>query len=161
MLPAQGPREKDERKYERPSIYFQNRVIFLLTNASKSGSIKIQHNEKGPFSMALNEQMKKWYFKLERDLDLDMPMAWSGFVRCNGKIADARKAVAKKLFAKRLPPNTIVMSEEDFIAGKEPKRVTNKKNQVSKQYAKSVKDVGPSFDEVQDMLANLKKQGLL
>jgi hypothetical protein len=103
----------------------------------------------------------KWYFKLERDLDLDMPMAWSGFVRCNGKIAAARKAVAKKLHEKKLPPNTIVMSEEDFIAGKEPKRLTNKKNQVSKQYAKSVKDVGPSFDEVQDMLADLKKQGLL
>lgn len=109
--------------------------------------------------MASNE--KKWFYKLEQDIDLDMPMAWSGFVRCNGTLADARRAVAKKLFTKRLPENTIVMSEEDFIAGKQPRRVTNKKNQASKQYAKSVAEVGPSFDEVQDMLASLKKQGLL
>jgi len=111
--------------------------------------------------MALTDDMKKWFYKLEQDIDLDMPMAWSGFIRCNGSIADARRAVAKKLFSKKLPPNTIVMSEEDFISGKEPKRVTNKKNQASKQYAESVKDVGPSFDDVQDMLADLKKQGLL
>ena len=111
--------------------------------------------------MALTDDMKKWFYKLEQDVDLDMPMAWSGFVRCNGSIADARRAIAKKLFSKKLPANTIVMSEEDFIAGKEPTRVTNKKNQASKQYAKSVKEVGPSFDEVQDMLADLKKQGLL
>ena len=111
--------------------------------------------------MALTDDMKKWFYKLERDVDLDMPMAWSGFVRCNGTLADARRAVAKKLFTKRLPDNTIVMSEEDFVAGKQPRRVTNKKNQASKQYAKSVAEVGPSFDEVQDMLASLKKQGLL
>ena len=111
--------------------------------------------------MALTDDMKKWFYKLERDVDLDMPMAWSGFVRCNGTLADARRAVAKKLLTKRLPENTIVMSEEDFIAGKQPRQVTNKKNQATKQYAKSVADVGPSFDEVQDMLASLKKQGLL
>jgi len=94
----------------------------------------------------------KWLFKLERDIDLDMPTAWSGFVRCNGSRAAARRAIASKLSLKRLPANTIVMSQADIEAGKQPRRITNKAI-VAKP--KRAQDVPMSFDEVQEMLAKL------
>ena len=65
----------------------------------------------------MSSQEKKWLFKLEQDIDLGMPTAWSGFVRCDGSRADARRAIAKKMFMKRLPANTIVMSHEEIVAG--------------------------------------------
>jgi hypothetical protein len=98
-------------------------------------------------------QKSKWLYKLEEDIDLDMPMAWSGFVRCNGSINVARREVAKKLNASRLPANTIVVSEADIIAGKQPKRITNRKNHDPAPIRmKAFADVGMTLDQAEDLL---------
>tara|TARA_B100001057_G_C22601965_1_gene853129 strand:- start:132 stop:431 length:300 start_codon:yes stop_codon:yes gene_type:complete len=97
----------------------------------------------------------KWLFKLERDLDLDMPTAWSGFVNADTKNA-AHKAILEKLGVDKMPANTIVATQDDLIAGKTPKklrRVTAQKPAPKKAFA----DIGMTFDQAEDLL---KKFGL-
>ena len=99
----------------------------------------------------------KWLFKLERDLDLDMPTAWSGFVHADTK-NDAHTAILSKLGVDRMPANTIVASQADLIAGKAPKKL--RRVSVAKPSTKKVKafsDVGMTFDQAEDLL---KKFGL-
>ncbi len=97
----------------------------------------------------------KWLFKLERDLDLNMPTAWSGFVNANTK-NDAHKAILTKLGVDKMPTNTIVTTQEDLIAGKAPKKL--RRVSVSKPAPKKAfADVGMTFDQAEDLL---KKFGL-
>lgn len=97
----------------------------------------------------------KWLFKLECDLDLDMPTAWSGFVNADTK-NEAHKAILTKLGVDKMPSNTIVATQADLIAGKAPKklrRVSTTKPAPKKAFA----DVGMTFDQAEDLL---KKFGL-
>ena len=97
----------------------------------------------------------KWLFKLERDLDLGMPTAWSGFVNADTK-NEAHKAILTKLGVDKMPANTIVATQDDLIAGKAPKklrRVTAPKPAPKKAFA----DIGMTFDQAEDLL---KKFGL-
>ena len=101
--------------------------------------------------MRKGSKMKKWLFKLEQDVNLDMPTAWSGYVRCDGNKAAAKRAIAKKLHLERLPTNTVVVSQGDLKYSKPLTPTTVKR----KAPAKALADVPMSFDEVQDMLKKL------
>ena len=97
----------------------------------------------------------KWLFKLECDLDLNMPTAWSGFVTADTK-NEAHKAILTKLGVDKMPTNTLVTTQADIIAGKAPKklrRVTASKPAPKKAFA----DIGMTFDQAEDLL---KKYGL-
>ena len=58
----------------------------------------------------------KWFFKLERDVELDMPTAWSGFVM-GDTMLDAHTAIKAKLGVDKMPSNTLVQSQRDIIDG--------------------------------------------
>lgn len=97
----------------------------------------------------------KWLFKLENDLEIDMPTAWSGFVNADTK-NEAYKAILAKLGVDKMPTNTIVTTQSDLIAGKAPKklrRVTAPKPAPKKAF----EDIGMTFDQAEEML---KKFGL-
>lgn len=99
----------------------------------------------------------KWLFKLERDLDLDMPTAWSGFVHASTR-NEAHSAILTKLGVTKMPANTIVTTEADIVAGKAPKKL--RRASTPKPATKKVKkfsDVGMTFDQAEDLL---KKFGL-
>ena len=99
----------------------------------------------------------KWLFKLERDLEIDMPTAWSGFVMADNKNA-AHAAILKKLGVDRMPANTIVTTQDDLIAGKAPKKLRRvSKPEAPAQPKKAFEDVGMTFDQAEDLL---KKFGL-
>ena len=94
----------------------------------------------------------KWLFKLERDLDLDMPTAWSGFVHADTK-NEAHAAILLKLGVNKMPANTIVTTEQDIVAGKAPKKLrrVSTKKPVTKP-VKAFADVGMTFDQAEDLL---------
>lgn len=97
----------------------------------------------------------KWLFKLENDLEIDMPTAWSGFVNADTR-SEAYKAILAKLGVDKMPTNTIVTTQSDLIAGKAPKklrRVTAPKPAPKKAF----EDIGMTFDQAEEML---KKFGL-
>lgn len=99
----------------------------------------------------------KWLFKLERDLDLDMPTAWTGYVHADSK-NEAHAAILSKLGVDKMPANTIVTTQADLIAGKAPKKL--RRQLATKPVAKKMKafeDVGMTFDQAEDLL---KKFGL-
>ena len=99
----------------------------------------------------------KWLFKLERDIELNMPTAWSGFVVASDKNT-AHQEILSKLGVDKMPANTIVTTQADIIAGKAPRKL---RRTVTKQPAvkkvKAFEDVGLTFDQAEDLL---KKFGL-
>ncbi len=98
----------------------------------------------------------KWLFKLERDLDLDMPTAWTGYVHADGKNA-AHAAILAKLGVDKMPANTIVTTQADIIAGKAPKKLRRQSVAKPTKKVKAFEDVGMTFDQAEDLL---KKFGL-
>ena len=99
----------------------------------------------------------KWLFKLERDVELGMPTAWSGFVMASNK-NEAHKAILGKLGVDRMPTNTLVTTQADILAGKAPKKLRRKAaTQPSTKQFKEFGDVGMTFDQANDLL---KKYGL-
>ena len=98
----------------------------------------------------------KWLFKLEKDLELDMPTAWSGFVLADNK-NDAHAAILAKLGVDRMPVNTIVTTQADLIAGKAPKKLRRQSVSKPAPKKKAFADVGMTFDQAEDLL---KKFGL-
>lgn len=99
----------------------------------------------------------KWLFKLENDLEIDMPTAWSGFVNAKTK-NEAHKAILTKLGLEKMPQNTIVTTQADLISGKAPKKI--RRTAAPKPEAKKLKefgDIGMTFDQAEDLL---KKYGL-
>lgn len=97
----------------------------------------------------------KWLFKLERDLDLNMPTAWSGFVIADSK-NEAHSAILEKLGVDKMPANTIVATQADLIAGKAPKKL-RRVSAPKPTPKKAFEDVGMTFDQAEDLL---KKFGL-
>ena len=87
----------------------------------------------------------KWLFKLERDLDLDMPTAWTGFVHADNK-NEAHAAILSKLGVDKMPANTIVTTQEDIIAGKAPKKLRRVSTKPVTKKTKAFEDVGMTFD---------------
>lgn len=97
----------------------------------------------------------KWLFKLENDLEIDMPTAWSGFVNADTK-NEAYKAILAKLGVDKMPTNTIVTTQSDLIAGKAPKKI--RRTPAPKPAPKKAfTDIGMTFDQAEEML---KKFGL-
>ena len=99
----------------------------------------------------------KWLFKLERDIELGMPTAWSGFVMADDKNT-AHKAILEKLGVDKMPVNTLVTTQADLVAGKAPRKL--RRQAAAKPVVKKVKafeDVGMTFDQANDLL---KKFGL-
>jgi len=99
----------------------------------------------------------KWLFKLERDIELNMPTAWSGFVIAGDKNG-AHQAILSKLGVDKMPANTLVTTQADIVAGKTPRklrRVTAKQPAAKK--VKAFSDIGMTFDQAEDLL---KKFGL-
>ena len=102
--------------------------------------------------------MNKWFFKLERDVDLDMPTAWSGFVRADTML-DAHDAIKAKLGVDKMPSNTLVQSQRDIINGVQPTKIKRSAKTTAKVKSrpKAFDDVGMTFDQAE---ALLKKFGL-
>lgn len=98
----------------------------------------------------------KWLFKLERDLDLDMPTAWTGYVHADNK-NEAHAAILSKLGVDKMPANTIVTTQADIIAGKAPKKLRRAAAKPAAKKTKAFEDVGMTFDQAEDLL---KKFGL-
>ena len=98
----------------------------------------------------------KWLFKLERDLDLDMPTAWTGYVHADSK-NEAHAAILAKLGVDKMPANTIVTTQADIIAGKAPKKLRRAAAKPTAKKMKAFEDVGMTFDQAEDLL---KKFGL-
>ena len=98
----------------------------------------------------------KWLFKLERDLDLDMPTAWTGYVHADNK-NEAHAAILSKLGVDKMPANTIVTTQADIIAGKAPKKLRRQSVTKPTKKVKAFEDVGMTFDQAEDLL---KKFGL-
>ena len=98
----------------------------------------------------------KWLFKLERDLDLDMPTAWTGYVHAANK-NEAHAAILSKLGVDKMPANTIVTTQADIIAGKAPKKLRRQSAVKPAKKMKAFEDVGMTFDQAEDLL---KKFGL-
>ena len=95
----------------------------------------------------------KWFFKLERDVELDMPTAWSGFVT-GDTMLDAHTAIKAKLNVERMPANTLVQSQRDIVNGVAPtmiKRSTKTTAKV-KSRPKAFEDVGMTFDQAEALL---------
>ena len=95
----------------------------------------------------------KWFFKLERDVELDMPTAWSGFVQ-GDTMLEAHTAIKAKLNVERMPANTLVQSQRDIINGVAPtmiKRSTKTTAKV-KSRPKAFEDVGMTFDQAEALL---------
>ena len=97
--------------------------------------------------------MNKWFFKLERDVDLDMPTAWSGFVRADTML-DAHTAIKAKLNVDKMPSNTLVQSQRDIINGVQPTRIkrSTKTTAKVKSRPKAFEDVGMTFDQAEALL---------
>ena len=102
--------------------------------------------------------MNKWFFKLERDVDLGMPTAWSGFVRADTML-DAHTAIKAKLNVDKMPSNTLVQSQRDIINGVQPTTIrrSTKTTAKVKSKPKAFEDVGMTFDQAE---ALLKRFGL-
>ena len=98
----------------------------------------------------------KWLFKLERDLDLDMPTAWTGYVHADNK-NEAHAAILAKLGVDKMPANTIVTTQADIVAGKAPKKLRRAAAKPAPKKMKAFEDVGMTFDQADDLL---KKFGL-
>tara|TARA_B100000519_G_C13964179_1_gene306771 strand:+ start:267 stop:578 length:312 start_codon:yes stop_codon:yes gene_type:complete len=95
----------------------------------------------------------KWYYKLERDVELGMPTAWSGFVRAEDNSASAHKAIMEKLGVSRMPANTLVASQQDLLNGKAPRRVRAQSAAKPKPVTlKKFEDVGMTFDQAEALL---------
>ena len=96
----------------------------------------------------------KWYYKLEKDVELGMPTAWSGFVvTTTSSATDAHKAIVAKLGVERMPANTLVASQKDLLNGKAPRKV--RRQSATKPAPKPVKkfeDVGMTFDQAEALL---------
>ena len=92
----------------------------------------------------------KWLFKLERDLDLNMPTAWSGFVKAKTK-NEAHKAILSKLGVDKMPMNTIVTTQADLLAGKAPKKL-RRVSATKPAPKKAFSDIGMTFDQAEDLL---------
>jgi len=95
----------------------------------------------------------KWFFKLERDVELDMPTAWSGFV-IGDTMLDAHTAIKAKLNVDKMPSNTLVQSQRDIVNGVSPttiKRNTKTTAKV-KSRPKAFEDVGMTFDQAEALL---------
>ena len=101
----------------------------------------------------------KWYYKLEKDVELEMPTAWSGYVRTEkNTTSEAHKAIIAKLGVEKMPPNTLVASQRDLEDGKPPRKVRRQSAQKPKSVPpKKFEDVGMTFDQAE---ALLKKFGL-
>ena len=95
----------------------------------------------------------KWFFKLERDVELDMPTAWSGFVM-GDTMLEAHTAIKAKLDVERMPANTLVQSQRDIVNGVAAtmiKRSTKTTAKV-KSRPKAFEDVGMTFDQAEALL---------
>ena len=95
----------------------------------------------------------KWFFKLERDVELDMPTAWSGFVM-GDTMLEAHTAIKAKLNVERMPANTLVQSQRDIVNGVAAtmiKRSTKTTAKV-KSRPKAFEDVGMTFDQAEALL---------
>ena len=97
--------------------------------------------------------MNKWFFKLERDVDLGMPTAWSGFVHADTML-DAHDAIKAKLNVDKMPSNTLVQSQRDIINGVQPTKVklSTKTTAKVKSKPKAFEDVGMTFDQAEALL---------
>jgi len=96
--------------------------------------------------------MNKWFFKLERDVDLDMPTAWSGFVRADTML-DAHTAIKTKLGVDKMPHNTLVQSQRDIINGVQPSKIVRRSKTTAKvRKPKAFEDVGMTFDQAEALL---------
>ena len=97
--------------------------------------------------------MNKWFFKLERDVELDMPTAWSGFVHADTML-DAHDAIKAKLNVDKMPSNTLVQSQRDIINGVQPTKVkrSTKTTAKVKSRPKAFEDVGMTFDQAEALL---------
>ena len=103
----------------------------------------------------------KWFFKLERDVELDMPTAWSGFVQ-GDTMLDAHTAIKAKLNVERMPANTLVQSQRDIVNGVSPTNVrrSTKTTAKVKSRPKAFENVGMTFDQAEALLKQfgLKRQ---
>ena len=85
----------------------------------------------------------KWFFKLERDVELDMPTAWSGFVM-GDTMLEAHTAIKEKLGVDKMPNNTLV---EPTIVRRSTKTTAKVKSRP-----KAFEDVGMTFDQAEALL---------
>ncbi len=100
----------------------------------------------------------KWYFKLEKDVELGMPTAWSGYVKADKSMNSAHAAILEKLGLEKMPSNTIVASQEDLINGRSPRKIARRSPpKPAARAPKAFDDVGMTFDQAE---ALLKKFGL-
>ncbi len=102
-----------------------------------------------------------FYYRLPSDNDIDC-LLWTGRVSADGKAhLDGVQAVRDKVGVKKLPKNTLVVSERELSTGAwsaiRIREATLPTRKAPKQYAATVADVPKSFDDVQAML---KKLGL-
>lgn len=97
--------------------------------------------------------MNKWFFKLERDVDLGMPTAWSGFVRADTML-DAHSAIKTKLGVDKMPHNTLVQSQRDIIEGIQPSKIVRRTKTTAKVKSKpkAFENVGMTFDQAEALL---------
>tara|TARA_A200000159_G_scaffold139031_1_gene140314 strand:- start:111 stop:425 length:315 start_codon:yes stop_codon:yes gene_type:complete len=94
----------------------------------------------------------KWFYKLERDVELDMPTAWSGFVQ-GDTMLDAHTAIKAKLNVDKMPHNTLVQSQRDIIEGIQPSKIVRRTKTTAKvRKAKAFGDVGMTFDQADALL---------
>ena len=94
----------------------------------------------------------KWFFKLERDVELDMPTAWSGFVQ-GDTMLEAHTAIKSKLNVEQMPGNTLIQSQRDIIEGVQPTKVRRTRKTTAKvKKAKPFGDVGMTFDQAEALL---------
>jgi len=102
-----------------------------------------------------------FYYRLATDNDNNF-LLWSGRTTATTKAhADGVQAVRDSLMVKKLPKNTLVVSEHELQSGQwstqRIKEATLPRRKAPKVYAKTVADVPTSFDDVQAMM---KKLGL-
>ena len=94
----------------------------------------------------------KWFFKLERDVELDMPTAWSGFVM-GDTMLEAHTAIKAKLNVDKMPSNTLVQSQRDIINGVQPTKIKRSTKTTAKvRKPKAFEDVGMTFDQAEALL---------
>ena len=95
----------------------------------------------------------KWFYKLERDVELDMPTAWSGFVQ-GDTMLDAHTAIKAKLNVDKMPHNTLVQSQRDIIEGFQPSKIVRRTKTTAKVKSrpKAFGDVGMTFDQADALL---------
>ena len=95
----------------------------------------------------------KWFYKLERDVELDMPTAWSGFVQ-GDTMLEAHTAIKSKLNVDKMPHNTLVQSQRDIINGVQATKVrrSTKTTAKVKSQPKAFENVGMTFDQAEALL---------